>query len=93
MNAVRSDFQLFYYRFRFREALQIKQIYIYIYIYVCVCVYMYIDIDIYFYNLKGNQNPLSNLLLYIINYSLLRKTSESLSKIRQRIRKLQLFEI
>ena len=24
MNAVRSDFQLFYYQFRFREALQIK---------------------------------------------------------------------
>ena len=42
--------------------------------------------------LKGNQNPHIKFT-FIIKYSLLRTTSESLNKIRQRIRKLQLFEI
>ena len=42
--------------------------------------------------LKGNQNPHIKFN-FIIKYSLLRTTSESLNKIRQRIRKLQLFEI
>ena len=43
-------------------------------------------------NVKGNQIPHIKFT-FIIKYSLLRTTSESLSKIRQRIRKLQLFEI
>ena len=51
----------------------------------------YLQIKIY-YRLKGNQNPHVKFT-FIIKYSLLRTTSESLNKIRQRIRKLQLFEI
>ena len=39
--------------------------------------------------IKGNQNPHIKFT-FIIKYSLLRTTSESLNKIRQRIRKLQL---
>ena len=41
-------------------------------------------------HLKGNQNPHIKFT-FIIKYSLLRTASESLNKIRQRIRKLQLF--
>ena len=42
--------------------------------------------------LKGNPNPHIKFT-FIINYSLLTTTSESLNKIRQRIKKLQIFEI
>ena len=44
------------------------------------------------YVIKGNQNAHIKFT-FIIKYALLRTTSESLNKIRQRIRKLQLFEI
>ena len=46
----------------------------------------------YHMRLKGNQNPHIKLT-FIIKYSLLRTSSKNLNKIRQRIRKLQLFEI
>ena len=49
-------------------------------------------IKIYGTYLKETKTHISSLLL-LWSYSLLRTTSESLNKIRQRIRKLQHFEI